>query len=682
MIRPYGEAPARPDPSRVQAVVPSQQQRLIPEPPPQTVQQYRDTSASAPTGQAYRTVRRTYQRTPSEQPASSRQVLEPIRSTVRGRITFYAQKMRDWQELLRRSAAYRSVGETQQLISCRNRVADLYEAYRTLQVQLFNDRITADSRQEITATLQRLQDKDFIYLKGTCPSFFTSLSTPREQTFNIPVDIPPDISGPAIPGGNISAPVPMPDTLGTIPPAQETEMETKFMPSVSPDRGMYRERETEETVETVPDVQNELTPSPEQQARYKEQYQQTLILLKSGREHEARRVLTELLANVRRPGSRTLQIKVLRKLAELEFALRNYTAARILYEDLQQLNADFRRQYLISLQSAGSHREEVDAYAALLLSWLASDPEQDGFTVVQQARTFIRDFPSSGLHPYARELAGKAEQKAEQWFRGLLLQIDHLAADGKKEEALQAAERIPLDILPLDKQDILQQRKNSLMPPVPAEIRPAVEPERTAEEQTVPQEKERETQKEPVRPKAADRYEQAQEVQTASPEPAVPAEPIQETVQQRVEEKKKNPPAVREKQQQPAAESGRPAVTNEELQTAWETGMQALQAAEYDRAVGIFSALLNTPFHEQARGKLEEASRAAGQETRKKAANFFQRANNATDPAVRKKHLLSSKALLEDILQKYPLAGLDAKVKRNLNRVNKELAALSHIPVE
>jgi hypothetical protein len=76
---------------------------------------------------------------------------------------------------------------------------------------------------------------------------------------------------------------------------------------------------------------------------------------------------------------------------------------------------------------------------------------------------------------------------------------------------------------------------------------------------------------------------------------------------------------------------------------------------------------------------MEKASQAAGQEARRKAAHFFQRANSATDPEVKKQHLLSSKTLLEEILQKYPLAGLDAKVKRNLNRVDKELTALDHM---
>ncbi|MCI5123767.1 MAG: hypothetical protein D3925_04650, partial [Candidatus Electrothrix sp. AR5] len=112
------------------------------------------------------------------------------------------------------------------------------------------------------------------------------------------------------------------------------------------------------------------------------------------------------------------------------------------------------------------------------------------------------------------------------------------------------------------------------------------------------------------------------------------------------------------------------------LQKKWAKAKEAFQATEYDKAIALYADLLNTSLDKQARKKIEKISLKAGQEARRKAANFFQRANSATDPKVRKQHLLSSKTLLENILQKYPLAGLTAKVKRNLSRVDKELAAL------
>ena len=118
------------------------------------------------------------------------------------------------------------------------------------------------------------------------------------------------------------------------------------------------------------------------------------------------------------------------------------------------------------------------------------------------------------------------------------------------------------------------------------------------------------------------------------------------------------------------------------LQKKWGKAEKAFQATEYDKAIALYADLLNTSLDTQARKKMKKISLTAGQEARRKAANFFQRANSATDLKVKKQHLLSSRTLLEDILQKYPLAGLDAKVKRNLSRVDKELATLDHTPFD
>ena len=154
---------------------------------------------------------------------------------------------------------------------------------------------------------------------------------------------------------------------------------------------------------------------------------------------------------------------------------------------LRQLNAPFDQQHLAALQSVDSQREKVDAYAALLLSSLTSNPEQDGFTVVQQAQSFIQSYPDSSLRANA-DLAGKAEQEAEQWFRGVLRQFDQLVANNQRKNALALLDKVPLDILPLDKQEIIQQKKDSLaveapvpvqteLPAVPAAVIETTRPE-------------------------------------------------------------------------------------------------------------------------------------------------------------------------------------------------------------
>lgn len=466
----------------------------------------------------------------------------------------------------------------------------MHDAYTELQIQLFNDRNIGDSHEKIIVTLQHLQNRDFAYLEGECPALFKQLSAAPEQIVNAPMTGLTDLTNSPQTRTRYGQPVSSPDT----------------------------------------DLLSLTEPTP----NYEERYQYAQSLLKQDREQEARRILSDLLASVRQTGNRTLQIKILQKISALEFALRNYLPARILYEELQQLNAPFAKQHLAALQSVNSQREKVDAYAALLLSSMTSNPEQDGFTVVQQARAFLQNYPSSPLHTNVEKMATTAEQEAEQWFQGLLRTFDRLVANQQRKDALALLEKVPLDILPLDKQEIIQQRKNALTTPVPVQSN-------SAPTSTTP-------------------------VVEQPPQPEPPAQ--QERTRSSVNKEKPSSPPKQ--------------TADTVLQKKWDKAEEAFQATEYDKALALFSELLTTPLAATARQRMEKASLAAGQEARRKAANFFQRANSATDPKVRKQHLLSSKTLLEDILQKYPLAGLDAKVKRNLSRVDKELAALDHAPFE
>ena len=572
------------------------------------------------------------QKLPSdEQLAYKQQVLQPVRSTVRSRVAFYAQQIRSWQTLEQTSSRYRSPEQSRTLFSCRNKVSELHDAYTELQIQLFNFLYNADAEEKSIANFQYLQSKDFSYLEGGCPVLFKQLSTEQEEIAapaenNIFQSDQPELGNVPEPGTRYEQPA----------DGQEIDLLSLAAPEPAPD--------------------------------YEERYQQAQSLLKQGKEQEARRILGDLLASVRQTGNRTLQIKILKKTSELEFALRNYLAARIHYEELQQLNATFNKQHLIALQSVDSRRERVDAYAALLLSSMTSDPAQDGFTVVQQARAFIQNYPDSPLRSDAENLQVKAEMEAEEWFRQLLQQADRLAVNQQYPEALALLNKVPLDILPLDKQDIIQERKNALISPAPAQAQPPSSPPPVAAE----------TDADTAMPDAA-----TDAVTDAVSEPSP-----QRTERQRapkkdtrpevsVEQKTRSSPESGKKKSAPPEQAGKTA-----LQAQWDKAENALQSAEYDKAIGLFSELLNTPLGTKARDRLEKASRSAGQEVRRKAANFFQRANSATNPEVRKQHLLSSKTLLEDILRKYPLAGLDAKVKRNLSRVDKELAALDHTPFE
>ncbi|MGB5685449.1 MAG: hypothetical protein WBM35_06545 [Candidatus Electrothrix sp.] len=599
---------------------------------------------------------------PSEQLAYNRQVLQPIRATVRGRIPFYAQRVKSWQELEQSKSRYRTPEQSRKLISCQNKVTALHDAYTALQIQLFNDRNIADSHESIIMSLQHLQNRDFTYLEGMCPALFKQLSAEPLRIVPpvIPEDIPEEIVDP-ISGAEDSSESP----------------QSKIIDFTNYQQNQYRQNINSPAVDLL--ALTDPTPN------YEERYQYAQSLLKQGKEQESRGILRDLLANVRQTGNRTLQIKILKKISTLEFALRNYLPAKILYEELQQMNAAFDKQHLAALQSIDSQREKVDAYAALLLSSMTPDPEQDGFTVVQQARAFIHNFPDSPLRFNVENMEVEAKQVAEQWFQGLLQKFDRLVANQQRRDALALLEKVPLDILPLDKQDIVQQRKNSLTipPPVYYPVQPPVQvpvkedlipsPEAVAPDITVTGDVPQEVQSQPntvIDQEPADQ-EPTQATQAQDQDQAM--QPAELSTPKETNRSSKSRQKTLSSPEQPADTA---------LQKKWDVAEKAFQATEYDKAIALYTDMLNTSLDTQARKKMKKASLAAGQKTRKKAANFFQRANSATDPKVRKQHLLSSKTLLEGILQKYPLAELDAKVKRNLSRVDKELAALDHTSFE
>ncbi|CAK8718655.1 MAG: hypothetical protein CDV28_10816 [Candidatus Electronema aureum] len=515
---------------------------------------------------------------PEEQATYNKQVLEPALATISGRIAAYEQRLRDWQDLgSRKESLNLTSDEIEQIVSCRNRVADLQDAYKGLQEKLLQEQPAEVSRELLFKSLQDFKEKDIAYLEGECPQLFTSLASPSSDT------------------------------------SKAVATESQKVNNVV------------QQTEPVTEPQQEM-PSPVQQEQSPDSaslHRQGLTFLKSGQEQEAHSMFVNVLTSARQEGNRQMEISALQMLADLDFGHREYASARRKYGELRRLDSSKAARsgrYITALESVGTRRDELDAYAALLLGCLTWNPERDGFTAVQQASEFIRLFSDSPLAADAGELSRKIEQEAEQWFSGLTAEADRLQAAKKTGEAVKLLDQVPLDILPLDKQDILRQKKETLSSGV---VQPVQEPQATA----------------PTQETAQSDLMQNNPAQIANPSPLPdPATALQET---------------------------------------WDKGLAAMQAEDYDQAISTFSQLRNTSFGDKAEGKIEEAERLAGESVRKKAASLFQQAVNAADSAMKKTLLLSSKSLLEEILKKYPRAGIEAKVKKNLSSVDRELAAVS-----
>jgi hypothetical protein len=114
----------------------------------------------------------------------------------------------------------------------------------------------------------------------------------------------------------------------------------------------------------------------------------------------------------------------------------------------------------------------------------------------------------------------------------------------------------------------------------------------------------------------------------------------------------------------------------QEVQGSWNAGMSFLELKEYDKAIESFSQLLGTSYDARAKARINEAAGLAAQDDRRRAAELFVRSNRTHDLESRKKLLLSSRQLLQDILIKYPQSDLIEKVERNLKRIDEEIMAI------
>jgi hypothetical protein len=112
------------------------------------------------------------------------------------------------------------------------------------------------------------------------------------------------------------------------------------------------------------------------------------------------------------------------------------------------------------------------------------------------------------------------------------------------------------------------------------------------------------------------------------------------------------------------------------IQEGWNEGMAHLDSERYDQAIESFSRLLNTSDAERAKNKINEIANHAAREDRRRAAELFVRANRTHDIESKKKLLLASRQLLEDILIKYPQADVADKAAQNLIRLEREIYAI------
>jgi len=483
-------------------------------------------------------------------------LLLPVLTRINERIFSYEQKLATVKSL---EADLAAIGGDQdrldELAQCRNQIEDILDQYNALHQQfLSRDRVT--SQELLSAgTLLDLENRDFSFLEGQCNRIVTEKHPKRMLV------------------------------------ATDKELIEQRAEAI---RKAFDQHDYKSVIQEYEQLTTILPVPPA--------YELTLLygkaLMKSGQEEKARTVLEGLLTRLRRQDQAQWEFTLMQLIGDLNFALRRYEPAKKQYNqlvseyELLSGHDEWARQQLAALNVVAEQSAEVRAYADLLRSYLAYNPERDGYTVVRKGEEYLKKYPYSLVASSADYLVNASRKAADAWYKNLLAQVDALAKEHKYQDALLLIEKVPRLILPVDKQQELADKAREL---------------RTTE-------------------------------------------------------------AINRQSSQLAAE--------QQAQEDWNTGMTALAAREYDKAIDAFTKTLGTSYDARAREKIDEAANLAAREDRRRAAELFVRSGRTQDPRSRKKLLLASRQLLQDILIKYPQADLIDKVKRNLRRINQEIEAI------
>ncbi len=385
----------------------------------------------------------------SGQPAgqvTENDVLMPALTLINDRIYAYEQKLKAWKELNDRVATL-NLGQEQvdRINSCRQKLQDILLGYNALHQRLLGKRSISSAQLLAGSSLLDLEKRDINYLESDCSRL-------------------PARGGRApqwIEGSRSSAVRKATDEIG------EAAKKADYAQVIA--------------------LYEKLPLGPGEKAPYEATYQYGIALMKNRREADARKVFSDLLASIRKKDQAQREFRLMRLLGDLNFGLGVYDAARDRYEEIMRIykslgeKNEWARQQLAALKVSDQQGEEVKAYAALLMSYLAYNPDRDGFKVVQQAEKFVQTYPYSPVSSSADHIVEESRRLAEKWFSDLMVRVDNLEKAKKFQEALLLIERIPRDILPLDKQEALKARTDEL---TTAESI-AIETERLVKEQTL-----------------------------------------------------------------------------------------------------------------------------------------------------------------------------------------------------
>jgi hypothetical protein len=372
-------------------------------------------------------------------------LLLPTMTMVNDRIYAYERKLEQWEEVGQRlDGMALEQADRDRLASCQQQVRAMLVEYNALHQRLLQ-RDDVDAAMLLASdSLLQLSSRDIALLEGECAELIRD---------------PAAAMGKTTPSGS----------------------------SLHLSEAALQEAGRQRRYSDVIALYQQLPLERGQKASFQSRYQYGQALLRTGKAAEARSAFVDLLADIRQQDQTQWEFRLLQLIGDLEFGLGLYDAAKEEYRALGESYAalgesnDWAKQQLAALTSGGTQQEEIEAYSTLLFGFLTYNPDRDGYGVVEKGEAFTAKYPYSPVASNADALIKRARTEAEAWLDGVLKEVDALTEQQRYQEAMLLMERVPVGILPADKQDLLRRRTGE----VSTAESIAIETKRMVKEQTL-----------------------------------------------------------------------------------------------------------------------------------------------------------------------------------------------------
>jgi hypothetical protein len=111
----------------------------------------------------------------------------------------------------------------------------------------------------------------------------------------------------------------------------------------------------------------------------------------------------------------------------------------------------------------------------------------------------------------------------------------------------------------------------------------------------------------------------------------------------------------------------------EALVAQWQQANLLFDQKEYGKAIVLFKGLVNSVYKNKALSKIDKATQLAASDMRKRAALLFSKSRKISGIEKKTTLLLESRAILQDIIRRYPEAKIIDKVVVNLDVIEKQI---------